>query len=80
MVGDDVQIYFESTGGERAGLAADTSVGRPRWLRMRRITSGSSMRAISSKRSPQRIRAMRQRIRRGFCIPGDARGSQHLQR
>lgn len=31
-----------------------TSVGRLRWLRMRRITFGSSMSAITSRRSPQR--------------------------
>ena len=42
------------SGGGRAGRAAGTSVGRPRWLSMRRITGGCSMRVISSRRSPQR--------------------------
>ena len=41
-------------GGARAGRGSGTSVGSSRWVRMRWMTRGSSMRAISRQRPPHR--------------------------
>ena len=54
-VGGDVVVNHSSaSGGARGGCAAGTSVGRPRWPRMRRITRASSISAISRRRPPRR--------------------------
>ena len=42
-------------GGDRAGPAAGTSAGRPRCFRMRRMTRGCSISAMSSRRPPSKL-------------------------
>ena len=61
-----VAVEKERHRGGRAGRASGMSVGSPRWRRMRSITAGSSITAMSCRRPPHRghSRTSNPRLRR----------------
>src|SRR5262245_63802561 len=52
-----VEGQIQSNRSEGGGRGAGTSVGSPRWVRMRRMTTGSSMLVTTRIRPPQRAHA-----------------------
>src|SRR5262245_44002850 len=51
------RAQFQPNRSDGGGRGAGTAVGSPRWLRIRRMTRGSSMVATTRIRPPQRVHA-----------------------